>query len=261
MQTESSKSLIKDRQERLDYAETWMRELLRVTDSPGLIETIEVDMAQCKDLIAKHPEKGIKVTYTHLIVRATAIVLSRHSEFNQLIIGRRRLYPKSVDIGLSVSGTTVVAPVLVIKDAGNKTLKEIASEIIKRTPETRENQLKLLSFLRRWGWIIPFGPLRRSYLRFMSNQFKVRRMGVGTFQVSCLSNVERNVPLLFGTAAVLGVGEVRERVVVYEGQVKARPTVFLSFCADHKVWDGVRGAKFLNTLNEILNNGELEKEV
>jgi len=88
------------------------------------------------------------------------------------------------------------------------------------------------------------------------SQIKFTRKGNGTFQVSCLSNVDQFVPFLFTTSAILGTGRVRERVIAINGKAEVRPTVIISCCANHKIWDGILAAKFLNAVKNIIEKGQ-----
>jgi len=247
-----------DKYLKLDYAERWMRDGLSVVDAPGFFESVEVDMSQARAVIEKLRQTGVHVTYTHVYVRAVALVLSRRPELHQLVSGRRRLLPGTVDIGLSVSGSMFVAPVLVIRDAARKTVVEIASEVAEKVAGVREQQEKFLETIRKWGLLVPFGWLRRWYLRLLTRQLWFRRQGVGTFQVSCLPDVDQFVPFLFATSAILGAGRVCDRVIARDGQPRVAPTVILSCCVDHRVWDGVKAATFLVELRELLVSQDLE---
>jgi pyruvate dehydrogenase E2 component (dihydrolipoamide acetyltransferase) len=53
-------------------------------------------------------------------------------------------------------------------------------------------------------------------------------------------------------AAILAVGRLAERVVAVAGQPAVRPTLMLSLTCDHRVVDGARGARFLETLAELI---------
>jgi hypothetical protein len=63
-------------------------------------------------------------------------------------------------------------------------------------------------------------------------------------------------PLLFNTAAALGVGRVRDRVVALNGVPTVRPTVTLTCCLDHAVWNGMEAAQFLTGLRQVLESGD-----
>ena len=54
-------------------------------------------------------------------------------------------------------------------------------------------------------------------------------------------------------AAILAVGAVRPRPVVLEsGELAARETVVLTLACDHRILDGVEGARFLARVRELL---------
>jgi hypothetical protein len=71
----------------------------------------------------------------------------------------------SVDIGRFVSGSTVVPSVLVIEQAEDKSLKKITQEVIEKAPMVREENERMLADLRRRGWLVSFGWLRRLIVR------------------------------------------------------------------------------------------------
>jgi pyruvate dehydrogenase E2 component (dihydrolipoamide acetyltransferase) len=245
----------------LSFADYWLRDGLRICGNPGFFVSVEVDMTPSQTLIERLRADGLKVTYTHLFVKATAITLSRCPELHRLVIGRHQIYPSQVDIGLSVAGSSMVAPIMVIRDPTHKTLKNLAEEIRERTPEVRQQDEQLNRSLRRWGWLVPFGWLRRWLLRQLMDRPQFRLAGTGTFQVSCLPSMDVFVPFLFNTSAILGVGRVRERAIVSNHQISIKPTVILSCCADHKVWNGVDAARFLTELAKLLESETLEQEM
>jgi pyruvate dehydrogenase E2 component (dihydrolipoamide acetyltransferase) len=250
-----------DRYESLDAAERWFRDGLQLCDAPGFLVTSEVDMTRVQALVQQWRATGLKVTYTHIIVRAVALTLQQHPELHQLVVGNRRLYPQQVDIGLSVAGQTFVAPVMVITDAGNKDLAAIAQEVITRTPEIKTKEAEELAVLRKWGGLVPFSWLRQALLRALTRRIGFKRQVAGTFQVTCLPEVDALVPFMFNTTAVLGVGRVGDRVIAVNGEPTVRTTAILSCCVDHKVWDGARASQFMTTLCRILEAGKLESAI
>jgi pyruvate/2-oxoglutarate dehydrogenase complex dihydrolipoamide acyltransferase (E2) component len=250
-----------DRIERVDFAERWFRDGFRVIDAPGGFALLDVDMSRARSIIERLRARGLKATYNHVLVRAAALVLARRPDLHQLVAGRQRLHPGRVDIGLSVAGKTSYAPVMILEDAAQKTLPQLCEEIARRIPEIQAKEEKDLAWMRRWGWIIPFGFLRRAIIRWLTASVKFRRKLAGTFQVSCSSLLDVMVSFLFYSAATLGAGRVRDAVVALEGQPAVRPIITLSCCVDHKVWDGMRAAIFLGEMKQVLEQGELEAEV
>ena len=246
-----------DRYERLDYADRWLRAALEIVSPPGFFQSVEVDMSACRDTIETARERGEKLTYTHAFVRAAALALSDDEELHQLVVGNRRFIPGRVDIGLSVAGDSFVAPVLVMEDVSNKTLAQIATEVLEGAPRVRSEHEQFLASARRWGWLVPFAGLRRAILKRLVRRFSFIRSANGTFQISCLKDADLFVPLLFSTTAIMGTGQVRNRVLVVNGEATVRPTVLISCCADHGVWDGIRGARFLGKVKSALEAGKL----
>ena len=246
---------------KLDYAERWLRDGFALCRPPSFSQSLEVDMTRAKRLLDSAREQGIRLTYTHLIVRAAALVLAASPDLHVMVCGNRVHRPARVDIGLSVSGDKFMAPVLLIDDAGRKNLRAIADEVVRRTPEARIADSRMLTLLRKWGWILPFGFVRRALLRVLRQSFAFRRRGSGTFQVSIVPGVDRFETPLFNTAAILTAGSVRERIVAADGVPAARLTVHLTCCADHRVWDGNMCQTFLLALRDLLESNSLESEL
>ena len=186
---------------------------------------------------------GVNAGSTHLVVRSTAVALAANPSLHQLIAGTRRHRPSRVDIGLSITGETFVAPVLVIEGADQKSIADIAAEMVRRVPEVREADKKLLAVLRRFGWILPFAFLRRGLLRLLFRSPNFRKKGAGTFQVSTVP-VDWALTSTFATAGVLVAGNVWSQVVAIDGQPAVRPIMTLTLSGDHGVRDGRAAARF-----------------
>ena len=172
---------------RLDYAERWLLDGLHVLRPPFSALQVTADMTNAIRRLEALRRDGVHATATHLLVRAAARALAANPALHQLIAGTRRHRPATVDIGLSVTGDTFVAPVLVIERADTKSIAEIAAEISQRAPQVREADRQMLGVLRRWGWIVPFAFLRRAILRLLFRSGAFRRKGAGTFQISTVA--------------------------------------------------------------------------
>ena len=53
-------------------------------------------------------------------------------------------------------------------------------------------------------------------------------------------------------SAILAVGRIAERPVVEDGHIGIKPTVWLVLSVDHRVLDGVDGARFLGDLKRAI---------
>ena len=56
------------------------------------------------------------------------------------------------------------------------------------------------------------------------------------------------------TQQFLGVSATVQKPVVLNGEVTVRPIMTLTLTADHRVVDGLEGAKFMKTLKEAIEN-------
>jgi pyruvate/2-oxoglutarate dehydrogenase complex dihydrolipoamide acyltransferase (E2) component len=249
------------RERKLDYAERWYRDALAVSRPPAFFQTLEVDVSQAKELIDLSRAQGLRLTYAILLVRAAAVVLKSEPDLHVMICGNNVYRPSRVDIALSIAGQSVITPVLIIEGADRKTLPALADEIVRRVPEVQKADREFRARLRRWGWILPFGILRRAWLRFFLRFPAFRTKGSGTFQVSVVQGVDSFATPLFSTCGMLTAGRVKDRVMVIDGKPVVRPTVHLTCAVDHSMWNGKDGERFLLAVREVLETNRLSSEI
>jgi len=245
---------------KLDIAERWLRDGIDACRVPAFFASVDADMSQARALIRTARSHDRRITYTHVIVRAAALALAANPDLNRMVCGGFVHSPGQVDIALSVAGESFAAPLLVIQGADSKEIGSLAGEIIRRAPEVRDADREMMRALRRWGWLLPMGGVRRIVLRALFRSFNFRRRGAGTFQVSVVPGVDRAMSPVFSASAMLVAGSVKDRVVAVEGRTMVRPTVTLTACADHRVWDGYAGQRFLLSVQEILESSVLFEE-
>ncbi|MHC4430191.1 MAG: 2-oxo acid dehydrogenase subunit E2 [Planctomycetota bacterium] len=81
----------------------------------------------------------------------------------------------------------------------------------------------------------------------------------GTFTISNVGSQGGlfTTPIInYPEVAILGVGRVREQVLVKDGMFYAGKVMPLSLSCDHRVVDGAEGARFLNTVARVLERPE-----
>lgn len=246
---------------KLSHAERWLNDCLLVSHQPAFHQSIEVDVSRLEPFLKEARHHGIRLTYTHVLVRATALVLSRNPDLHRVLAGNRIRNLARVDIALSVSEEFNVVPTMIIESVDEKTLDVIACEVTRRLPEVREQYRKLLVLVNRWGWLIPFGFMRRAVLRLLFRSFRYRRKGIGTFQVSVMPGVDAFATPIFNTAGILTAGQVKHRAVAVNGAPTVRATILLTCSADHRLWNGQDCQTFLNAIRDLIMSGQLEKEI
>lgn len=244
--------------ENLDFGARWLRDGLHESVHAGGFAAIDVDLSKTEQFLSQLKLKERTVSWTYIFVRAAALTLARNPELHQLVAGNRKIHPTSVDICLSVAGESTVTPVVIIRDAAAKDVIAITADVLRLTPDAVKENEQLVAALKRWGWVVPLSILRRRLLRFLLNRIWYRRKVSGTFQVTFVPQVDVAAPLLFNTAAALGVGRVRDRVIAVDGAAVVRPVVTLVCCVDHSVWNGRAAARFLRGMSRILESGDFD---
>lgn len=237
---------------KIDHAERWMRDGLRVVESFGGCYSLLIDMSACAANRERLKLEGNPVKYASVIVCAAAKALSRHPKLQVLLAGNRKLSGSNIDVCISIAGDEIITPVVIVEDASHKTVYEIGHELLRKTPQARSEAAKVRELLMTWGWLVPFGFLRRQLLKFLLAKIWYRRRMSGTFQVTILPGLDFLAAQIFNTAAILAVGGIAERPLVVNGEVKARLTAPFTCSIDHKQWNGENAAIFLTELRTIL---------
>jgi pyruvate dehydrogenase E2 component (dihydrolipoamide acetyltransferase) len=192
--------------------------LMREVNASGLVEM------RARITPAVEKRAGVRPTYTDLLVKLAAVALRDHPEVNASWIDKAIRRHPEINIGLAV-GVEDGLVVPVIHRADGLSVGEIA--------------------------------MRRQELveRAAAHRLRPEDLAGSTFTISNLGmyNVDGFLAVLNPPqAAILAVGRIAERVAAENGQPVVRPTVLLGLSCDHRVLDGVRAAKFLDDLVNLL---------
>jgi pyruvate dehydrogenase E2 component (dihydrolipoamide acetyltransferase) len=164
------------------------------------------------------------ITYTDILVKVVADVLTRHPQLNANWDGDAIMVHKDVNVGVAVAlEEGLIVPV--VRNADEKSLEEISSAVTDVVDRARERKLL------------------------------IQDVSGGTFTVTNLgrSCVDFFTPILNPPqAAILGVGRITRRPAVVNEEIAIRSTMGLSLTFDHRVVDGVPGAAFLDEITRIL---------
>jgi len=217
-----------------------------------------VDMEEAGAFIREIREtQGLRLGYLHLLIRACGLALAKYPQVYAMIDGERRIvYPGSIDIGVSVEGTTNFAPVVVLSGVDKKDLRTIAEELKDGAEKTRREEAAQLRKFNRIGRLLPFRWLRRWLIPIAYRSARVRRSVVGTFQITSL-NEEMIIYNRLNASTIMFLGQVRERPAVIEGKVVPRKSAYISLGVDHRVLDGALPMKFMHEVIAHLMNPRL----
>jgi len=226
---------------------------------PDGFATMLVDLLPAKEFKdAFRKRHGVQLTYLHMLIKASALIMKKYPWTNYMIEKYRIIHPSSIDIGVSVAGEEVVTPVVIIREADKKSLKEIVEEFRKKTAEAIRDEKKNLEKLKKIGRLLPINFLRRMVIRYLAQSYRLRRQVIGTVQVSMLNTKETDlfIPTTMGTAVMLGVGGVANRPVVVGDKVEAHPSVYVTLLIDHRVWHPLHASELSKELHWIMEHPE-----
>jgi pyruvate/2-oxoglutarate dehydrogenase complex dihydrolipoamide acyltransferase (E2) component len=253
-----------DRYEPVDKADRWIIDIIKTVEPPGFMVFEEVDMTATQDIIARLRARSVKVTYTHVIARASALALSRHPELVRIMLGRKKVaYPDTIDLSLSVSSDLSLSaePTLIVQDAGRKNLLQITEEITEKAAEVRAAFAGEREQARRFMRVIPFAFVRRWLVRKMKSRMSMVRENLGIFHISSVPRMQFAIPLICPGTGALCITRVEDRVVARNGKPVVLPTTRLGLIGDHRVWKGTEASIFINEITKILEEGELAAEI
>ncbi|HLW87684.1 MAG TPA: dihydrolipoamide acetyltransferase family protein [Terriglobales bacterium] len=168
--------------------------------------------------------RGVKLTYTDLLVMLVADVLVKHPRVNAQWSKQGIHLNSEVNIGLAMAIDDGVVTT-VIHNAGKVDLGEIA--VLRRDLTERARG----------------GRLRPSDIA--NATFTISNLGM--YEVDAFSAI-----ISPPQAAILAVGSIRDRVVPVDGKPGVRPMITLTLSSDHRVVDGARAAAFLNDVAESI---------
>ena len=187
----------------------------------------DTGMATAGMRVARNDRRNTKLTRTtiamaHVLIKACAESLKRNPELNSLLSDGNVHYFDQVNIGVAVSlKEGLIVPV--VKQAGAKSIFEIALETDELADKARDGKLK------------------------------PGDTAGGTFTISVLGSVDGFTPILnAGQSAILGVGRSVNKPVVKNGDIVVREMMTVSLTVDHQVIDGAVAAGFLRRLKQLV---------
>jgi 2-oxoglutarate dehydrogenase E2 component (dihydrolipoamide succinyltransferase) len=212
--------------------QTIARRLKEAQNTAAMLTTFnDVDMSavieartRYKDLFEK--KHGIRLGFMGFFVKACALAAKDVPSVNGSIEGDEIVYHDYLDVSIAVSAPKgLVVPV--VRNADRMSFAEIEKTIAEYGKKAKEGTLT------------------------------VEEMSGGTFTISnggvfgsLLSTPIINPP----QSAVLGMHRIEERPVVKDGQIVARPMMYLALSYDHRLIDGREAVTFLVRVKEAIED-------
>jgi len=181
------------------------------------------------ELAVAHPD--VKLTPLALVLRSCVVALRQVPQLNASFDAERReiVHHGRVDLGVATQ-TDRGLLVPVVRDAGGRSVLDLASEVERLAGEARSAALAP-------------GEL-------VGSTFTVSN--VGAF------GVDGGGPIInHPEAGILGVGRIARRPWVVDDAVVVRPVVQLTLSFDHRVCDGAEAARFLRRIADLVERPTL----
>ncbi|MBS7697125.1 MULTISPECIES: 2-oxoglutarate dehydrogenase complex dihydrolipoyllysine-residue succinyltransferase [unclassified Chelatococcus] len=212
--------------------QTIARRLKEAQSAAAMLTTFnDVDMSGVMDLRNQYKDvfekkHGVKLGFMGFFVKACVQALKDVPAVNAEIDGTDIIYKNYYHIGVAV-GTDKGLVVPVVRDADQLSIAGIEKQIAEFGKRAREGKLT------------------------------IEEMQGGTFTISnggvygsLLSTPILNAP----QSAILGMHRIEQRPVVKNGQIVARPMMYLAVSYDHRLIDGKEAVTFLVRIKENLED-------
>lgn len=193
--------------------------------APHFYLTMEVKMDAVMEARKRMNEYSeTKISMNDLVVKAVAVALKQHPNVNSAWLGDKIRRNHHVHIGVAVAVEDGLL-VPVVRFADSKSLSQIGAEVKDLAGKAKNKELQPKD----WE----------------GNTFTISNLGMfGIDEFTAIVNPP--------DACILAVGGAKETVIVENGEMRAGHVMKVTLSCDHRVVDGVTGAKFLNTFKDLL---------
>jgi pyruvate dehydrogenase E2 component (dihydrolipoamide acetyltransferase) len=195
--------------------------------APHFYLTVEVNMGNAISLRTRLNEVSpVKLSFNDLVIKAAAAALRQHPGINASWLGDKIRYHHEVNIGVAVAiEEGLLVPV--IRNADIKTLSQINTEVKNQATKAKERKLQPEEM--------------------QGNTFTISNLGMfGIEEFTAIINPP--------DACILAVGVIVEKPIVQNGEIIIGNTMKATLSCDHRVVDGAKGAQFLQTFKQILED-------
>ena len=195
--------------------------------APHFYLTMEINMDRCMDARESiNAVSGSKISFNDFVIKATAAALRQHPKVNSSWLEDKIRFNHHIHIGVAVAVEEGLL-VPVVKFADNKTLSQINGEVKVFAQKAKDKKLQPSD----WE----------------GNTFTISNLGMfGIDEFTAIINPP--------DACILAIGGIKETVAFKNGQAVPANIMKVTLSCDHRVVDGVTGAKFLQTLKGFLEN-------
>ncbi|MEO1459049.1 MAG: 2-oxoglutarate dehydrogenase complex dihydrolipoyllysine-residue succinyltransferase, partial [Pseudomonadota bacterium] len=212
--------------------QTIARRLKEAQNTAAMLTTYnEVDMTAVMDIRKEYKEvfekkHGVKLGFMSFFVKACCHALKEIPAVNGEIDGDELVYKQYCHVGVAV-GTPQGLVVPVVRDADAMSFAAIEKKIAEYGVKARDGKL--------------------SMAEMQGGTFTISNGGV---YGSLMSSPILNPP----QSGILGMHKIQQRPMVIDGQIVARPMMYLALSYDHRIIDGKEAVTFLVRVKDGLED-------
>jgi 2-oxoglutarate dehydrogenase E2 component (dihydrolipoamide succinyltransferase) len=210
------------------------RNLVNAQQTAALLTTFnEIDMTTVMNLRSRWKDAflektGVKLGFMSFFVKAAVEALKECPGVNARIEGAHIVYRKYFDVGIAIGGGRgLVVPIL--RNAENLSFADIEKKIGDFAKRAQANKIDLSEL--------------------QGGTFTISNGGI---YGSMLSTPIVNPP----QSGILGLHAIQERAVVLNGEIVARPMMYVALTYDHRIVDGREAVTFLKRVKDVIENPE-----
>ena len=210
--------------------QTIAKRLKEAQENAAMLTTFnEVDMSEVISMRNQYKDEflnkyGVKLGFMSFFVKACVIGLKNYPAINAEIQGNEIVYKNYYNISIAV-GTDKGLVVPVLRETDEMSFADIEKNIGDLSQKARDGKITIEDL--------------------QGGTFTITNGGI---YGSMLSTPILNPP----QSAVLGMHNIVQRPVVVDGNVEARPVMYLALSYDHRIIDGKEAVSFLKIVKECL---------
>ena len=195
--------------------------------APHFYLTVDINMDKAK--VARERINEIsptRISYNDFVIKACAVALRQHPAINASWLGDKIRYNKNINVGVAVAVPDGLL-VPVVKHADMKSLSQIDAEVRTMAGKAKEKKLQPEEM--------------------QGNTFTISNLGMfGIEEFTAIINPP--------DSCIMAVGAIIEKAIVKDGALAVGNMMKVTLSCDHRVVDGATGAKFLQTVKDVLED-------
>ena len=195
--------------------------------APHFYLTMEINMDEAmKNRTSINEVSPVKISFNDIVIKAVAMSLRQHPAINASWLGDKIRFNNHIHIGMAVAVEEGLL-VPVIKFADQMSLSQIAASSKDFAEKAKSKKIQPQEM--------------------QGNTFTISNLGMmGIEEFTAIINPP--------DACILAVGGIKQILTMKNGAVTETNVMKVTLSCDHRVVDGMKGAQFLQTLKNLIEN-------